>query len=56
MKIIPQLPPYAPAFGYNSIIKTLWLKGQLPTVKKGLEHPFDAASYLVEFFYPIKQQ
>lgn len=36
MKIIPQLPPYAPSFGYNSIIKTLWLKGQLPTVKKGL--------------------
>ena len=36
MKIIPQLPPYAPAFGYNSVIKTLWLKGQLPTVKKGL--------------------
>ena len=24
------------SFGYSSVIKTLWLKGELPTVKKGI--------------------
>ena len=34
MKINPAQNPIV--FGYKSILKTLWLKGELPTVKKGI--------------------
>lgn len=31
---INDIPPYNPTFGYKTIVKTLWLRGELPTVKR----------------------
>lgn len=33
--IIQPIPPNSPAFGYNHPLKTMFLKGKLPTVKYG---------------------
>ena len=34
--LITGVKGYEPSFGYKSVIKTLWLQGRLPSVKKGL--------------------
>lgn len=34
--LVQGVPPYNPTFQYSSPLKTLWRKGKLPSVKRGL--------------------